>query len=194
MKIVAFLSAMLFGAHAVKVGDKIPTDIDLHFGFPPENVNLSQRIAGKKVIIMGLPGAFTPTWSTRQVPGKYCPKGICHVAEQSLTSYFFFAGYLAKEDALKQLGVDEVIVYCVNDGAVMAAWSEDQGVPTDSIIKLMGDPYAILTEKLDLELTHAGPKSVGLINRCKRHALYVVDGKVEIVRVAEKEDDPAGMF
>ena len=61
MKIVAFLSAMLFGAHAVKVGDKIPTDIDLHFGFPPENVNLSQRIAGKKVIIMGLPGAFTPT-------------------------------------------------------------------------------------------------------------------------------------
>lgn len=101
---------------------------------------------------------------------------------------------MAKEDALKQLGVDEVIVYCVNDGAVMAAWSEDQGVPTDSIIKLMGDPYAILTEKLDLELTHAGPKSVGLINRCKRHALYVVDGKVEIVRVAEKEDDPAGMF
>ena len=108
--------------------------------------------------------------------------------------HFFHQGYLAKEDALKQLGVDEVIVYCVNDGAVMAAWSEDQGVPTDSIIKLMGDPYAILTEKLDLELTHAGPKSVGLINRCKRHALYVVDGKVEIVRVAEKEDDPAGMF
>lgn len=156
-------------AAAVEVGDKIATDVDLHFGFPPESINLSQRIKNKKVILVGLPGAFTPTWSTRQVPG-----------------------YLANEDALKKLGIDEVIVFCVNDGAVMNAWAIDQKVPEDSIIKLMGDPYAILTEKLEMELTHSGPKSVGLINRCKRHALYVVDGKVKIVRVAEKEDDPAG--
>lgn len=101
-------------------------------------------------------------------------------------------GYLANEDALKKLGIDEVIVFCVNDGAVMNAWSMDQKVPDDSIIKLMGDPYAVLTEKLNMELTHSGPKSVGLINRCKRHALYIVDGDVKIVRVAEKEDDPAG--
>jgi len=101
-------------------------------------------------------------------------------------------GYLANEDALKKIGIDEVIVFCVNDGAVMNAWAIDQKVPEDSIIKLMGDPYAILTEKLEMELTHSGPKSVGLINRCKRHALYVVDGKVKIVRVAEKEGDPAG--
>jgi peroxiredoxin 5 len=101
-------------------------------------------------------------------------------------------GYLANEDALKQLGIDEVIIYCVNDGAVMNAWAMDQNVPETSILKLMGDPYSILTEKLEMELVHAGPKSVGLINRCKRHALYVVDGVVQIVRVAEKEDDPAG--
>lgn len=156
-------------AIAVKVGDKIPTDVDLHFGFPPESINLSQRIQNKKVIMVGLPGAFTPTWSTRQVPG-----------------------YLANEDALRKLGIDEVIVFCVNDGAVMSAWAIDQKVPEDSIVKLMGDPYAILTEKLDMELTHSGPKSVGLINRCKRHALYVVDGSVKIVRVAEKANDPAG--
>ena len=74
----------------------------------------------------------------------------------------------------------------------MQAWAEDQGVPEDSIIKLMGDPYGVLTSQLDMELTHSGPKSVGLINRCKRFALYVVDGVVKIVRVAEKEDDPAG--
>lgn len=101
-------------------------------------------------------------------------------------------GYLANEDALRKLGIDEVIVFCVNDGAVMSAWAIDQKVPEDSIVKLMGDPYAILTEKLDMELTHSGPKSVGLINRCKRHALYVVDGSVKIVRVAEKANDPAG--
>lgn len=74
----------------------------------------------------------------------------------------------------------------------MSAWAESQGVPQDSIIKLMADPYGELTEKLEMELTHAGPKSVGLINRCKRFALYIVDGVVKIVRIAEQEDDPAG--
>lgn len=74
----------------------------------------------------------------------------------------------------------------------MSAWAESQGVPEDSIVKLMGDPYADVTEKLDMELIHAGPKEVGLINRCKRFALYIEDGTVKIVRIAEKEDDPAG--
>lgn len=102
-------------------------------------------------------------------------------------------GYLANVDALKnELGIDEVLIYCVNDGAVMQAWAEDQGVPEDSVLKLMGDPYGELTEKLDMELTHGGPKSKGLINRCKRFALYVVDGVVQIVRVAESDNDPAG--
>jgi len=99
---------------------------------------------------------------------------------------------LAKEDELRELGVDEIIVYCVNDGAVMQAWATDQKIESTSLIKFMGDPYATLTEALEMELTHAGPKSVGLVNRCKRHALYVVDGVVQIVRVAEMEDDPAG--
>ena len=74
----------------------------------------------------------------------------------------------------------------------MAAWAEDQGVPEGSIITLLGDPYAELTEKLQMELTHATPKERGLINRCKRFALYIVDGTVQIVRVAESDDDPAG--
>jgi len=85
-----------------------------------------------------------------------------------------------------------VIVYCVNDGAVMNAWAQDQEVPESSIIKMMGDPYAALTKSFGMELTHDGPIGKGLVNRCKRHALYVVDGQVKIVRVAEKDDDPAG--
>ena len=74
----------------------------------------------------------------------------------------------------------------------MTAWAESQGVPNDSMIQLLGDPYGEVTEKLEMELTHSGPKSVGLINRCKRFALYVENGVVRIVRVAESEDDPAG--
>ena len=74
----------------------------------------------------------------------------------------------------------------------MSAWAEDQGVSKDSMIKLLGDPYGEVTEKLDMELLHAGPKEKGLINRSKRFALYIDDGTVKIVRVSEKEDDPAG--
>mmetsp|Transcript_23506 Transcript_23506/g.34690 ORF Transcript_23506/g.34690 Transcript_23506/m.34690 type:complete len:101 (+) Transcript_23506:255-557(+) len=74
----------------------------------------------------------------------------------------------------------------------MKAWAEDQGVAEDSMIKLMGDPFGEVTKKLEMEMTHSGPKSVGLKNRCKRFALYIVDGVVKVVRVAEAEDDPAG--
>ena len=74
----------------------------------------------------------------------------------------------------------------------MSAWAVDQGVEEDGLVKLMGDPHAALTKALDLEMTHPGPASVGIVGRCKRFALYVVDGIVKIVRVAEAEDDPAG--
>lgn len=47
-------------ASAVNVGDKIPSKT-LDFGFPPERINVADRVAGKKVILVGLPGAFTPT-------------------------------------------------------------------------------------------------------------------------------------
>lgn len=97
--------------------------------------------------------------------------------------------------SLKAAGVDDIVIYCVNDGAVMQAWSEDQGVPTDlsdGILHLFGDPYGLVTEALGMELTHKGPMGVGLVGRCKRFALYIVDGVVKIARVAEKDDDPAG--
>lgn len=42
------------------VGDKFPA-VSVDFGFPPEKVDMTKRLAGKKVIVVGLPGAFTPT-------------------------------------------------------------------------------------------------------------------------------------
>lgn len=74
----------------------------------------------------------------------------------------------------------------------MMAWAQDQGVKEGGMITLMGDPYGDLTVALQMELTHPGPASVGITGRCKRFALYVEDGVVQIVRVAESENDPAG--
>lgn len=73
----------------------------------------------------------------------------------------------------------------------MSAWSDDQGV-RGSMVKFYGDPSGALTKALDIELTADGPRSVGIIGRCKRHALYVVDGVVKAFNLSEAEDDPAG--
>jgi peroxiredoxin len=62
MKLFLLQTLLLLGvASSIKVGESIPDDVDLHFGFPPERINVKDRVAGKKVILLGLPGAFTPT-------------------------------------------------------------------------------------------------------------------------------------
>jgi peroxiredoxin len=105
-------------------------------------------------------------------------------------------GYKEEESALKSLGIDEVIIYCVNDGAVMDAWAESQGVSGPGLISMMGDPSGKVTSSLGMALTHPGPMSVLGYERCKRFALYIEDGVIKIVKVAEKgpmgEEDPAG--
>ena len=100
-------------------------------------------------------------------------------------------GYLEKQDALKEAGYDEIVVYCVNDGAVMKAWEKDQGTE-DSMITMFGDPTGAFTKAVGMELTDEGPIGKGLIGRCKRFAMVVDDGKITAVAVAESELDPAG--
>jgi hypothetical protein len=60
----ATTSAAHFGGYAafaaIKSGQKIPS-VDLHSGFPPTMINIAEHVAGRNVIILGLPGAFTPT-------------------------------------------------------------------------------------------------------------------------------------
>lgn len=94
---------------------------------------------------------------------------------------------------IKEHMVDEVLVFCVNDGAVMDAWAKDQGVDQENgLMKFFGDPTSALTDALNIRLEHPGPKFKGLIRRSKRTASYVEDGIIKAFAIAEKPDDPAG--
>ena len=120
------------------------------------------------------------------------------------------------EQQLQRLGLDEVLVYCVNDGAVMKGWQESFKLEDDDFVKLLGDPAGSFTRQLGLEMdSHPGPVGVGIIgrskapnprpsrvsrrrrgacccNRSKRFAIYVDDGVVRAINVAAGPNDPAG--
>lgn len=103
---------------------------------------------------------------------------------------------------LEAAGIDMVYVFCVNDGAVMTAWKTDQGLAGSDMIEFLADTHGELTDALGLTLTGAGKpyaqgegpnKALGFhTKRCKRSAMYVVDGVIKVMQIAEAPDDPAG--
>jgi len=100
-------------------------------------------------------------------------------------------GYLAKQAELKEKGIDEVLVYCVNDGAVMKAWAKDQGVE-GSIITFLADTRCEFSEAIGMCMNHPGPKGALGNTRCKRFVLVCENGVVKNVEVSEAPEDPAG--
>ena len=103
---------------------------------------------------------------------------------------------------LEEAGIDQVYVMCVNDGAVMTAWKKDQGLAGSDLIEFVADTDADLTDALGIMLTGDGKpygKSAGPNNalgfhtkRCKRSAMYVDNGVIKVMQIAEAPDDPAG--
>ena len=148
----------------IKAGDAIPdaTLMDTtEFGeacpLSPQPVQVGRAVAGKRVVIFGLPGAYTPTCSAKHVPG-----------------------YLANLEELRARGVDEVWCVSVNDAYVMAAWGREQHAIGK--IRMLGDGNGELVKKLglDADLTKSG---MGL--RARRFSLLVKDGIVEQVNVEQ---------
>jgi 2-Cys peroxiredoxin 5 len=84
-----------------------------------------------------------------------------------------------------------VLVFCVNDGAVMQAWAKDQKIE-GSNITFLADTRCELTKALDLVLDHPGPMGVLGNPRCKRFAAYVENGEIKVLNVSEGPNDPAG--
>ena len=145
---------------SIKVGDRVPeatltesTEFGEACPVAPTPVSVSSALKGKRVVIFGLPGAYTPTCSAKHVPG-----------------------YLERLAELKSKKVDEVWCVAVNDGFVMAAWGRDQ--KAIGKIRMLGDGSADFTKGLGLEVQIPG---MGV--RTKRFSMFVDDGIVKTLNV-----------
>lgn len=101
--------------------------------------------------------------------------------------------YLSKQWMLRSKGVEEVVVFCVNDAHVMTAWGREQGTG-NSKISLMADPAAKLTRALGMVLDNAELMVASHLGqpRCKRFGMVIDDGVIIAVNVSGTPDDPAG--
>jgi glutaredoxin/glutathione-dependent peroxiredoxin len=152
----------------IKIGDAIPdatlmetTEFGEACPLSPKPVSVTEASKGKRVVIFGLPGAYTPTCSAKHVPG-----------------------YVARLDALKERGVDEVWCVSVNDAYVMAAWGRDQGAIGK--LRMLGDGNGELTAKLGLE---DDKTKSGMGVRSRRYSLLLDNGVVKAVNL-----EPPGKF
>lgn len=84
-----------------------------------------------------------------------------------------------------------MLVFCVNDAAVMKAWSTASGCD-GTMITMVSDSGSKLTQALGLVLDHPGPVSVLGGPRCKRFSMLIDDGIIKTINIAATEDDPAG--
>src|ERR1700751_618455 len=112
----------------IKVGDQIPS-MKLMMGTPegPRETSTDEIFKGKKVVLFGVPGAFTPTCSARHLPG-----------------------FLHNIEAFHAKGVDTVACIAVNDAFVLGAWAKEQG--TDGKLIMLADGSAAFTKAMGLEL------------------------------------------
>jgi 2-Cys peroxiredoxin 5 len=117
-------------------------------------INLADLCANKKVIIFGVPGAFTPGCSKTHLPG-----------------------YVQKADELRKSGVQEIACVSVNDAFVMGAWAQQHN--TKGKLRMLADPAGKLAKELDLEidLPPLGGK------RLKRFSMIVENGVVKTLNI-----------
>ena len=124
----------------------------------PAPVSIADKTKGRKVVLFAVPGAYTPTCHSAHVPS-----------------------FIRTKDQFDAKGVDEIICVSVNDPFVMKAWGEDTGA-TAAGITMLGDPESTFTKAIGMEFS-APP--AGLVDRSKRYAMLIEDGKVTLLQQEE---------
>ena len=120
-----------------------------------QNIQSSEYLSNKKVVLVGVPGAFTPT---------------CHLSH--------LPGYIENIAKFKDKGFTVTFI-AVNDPFVMKSWSE---VSNANDIDMLADGNCDLTEELGLVMDGSG---FGLGNRCQRFAMIIENGVVNSVDIEQ---------
>ena len=142
----------------IKAGDKLPQGrFDIMQDGKPRSIDTDELFGGKKVVLISVPGAFTPTCSMSHLPG--------------------FVNY---SDEIVAKGVDTIACMAVNDVFVMHAWGKDQGVG-DRIL-MLADGNGDYVRALGLELDS---RRFNMGMRGQRFAMVVEDGVATHVAVEE---------
>ena len=138
----------------IQVGDAIPAvDITVIDVDGQNTVSAAEFFAGKKAVLMALPGAFTPTCSEAHLPG-----------------------YVVGADDIKAKGVDVIACLSVNDSFVMTEWQKAQNADH---IAMIADGNADLTTAMGLTL-ETGPFGG---TRSQRYSMIIDNGKVTSLNI-----------
>jgi len=140
----------------IKVGDKLPT-VSLKYMNKDgmQTATTDDLFKGKKAVIFGLPGAFTPTCSAKHLPG-----------------------FVMNADELKKKGVEVIACLSVNDAFVMDAWGKAQNAG-DKVL-MLADGNADFAKATGLTMDGTG---YGMGLRTSRWAMVLDDGKVKTLNV-----------
>jgi len=143
---------------AIQVGEKLP-NVTLRLIEPEgaRDVATDEFFAGRKIVLFGLPGAFTPTCHKNHLPG-----------------------FLARETELKDKGVTQIAMTSVNDPHVLRAWSKASSA--EGHIAFLSDGNADFAKALGLAVD-LGANFMGV--RSRRYAMIVDDGVVKFLGVED---------
>ena len=124
----------------------------------PTKKKIEDFFKDKKVVLFGLPGAYTSVCSAKHLPG-----------------------YVNLHDKYKEKGIDHIICISVNDPFVMNAWGKENNVG-DKIV-MIGDPFLNFTKDIGADVDKSG-RCLGI--RSNRYTMYVEDMKV--IKLQEEKD------
>lgn len=144
----------------ISVGDTLPNAKLSKMGTEgQEFVELDTLSKGRKIVLFGLPGAFTGTCDRAHLPS-----------------------FMRTAEGFKAKGIQEVICIAVNDPFVMQRWDEASGAG-EAGITMLADPQSELTKGLGLEFD---VPPLGFFDRCQRFALLAEDGVVRVLNLEEE--------
>jgi peroxiredoxin (alkyl hydroperoxide reductase subunit C) len=143
----------------VKENDQIPNvDVFVIENGEPVKKNTQTLLMDKKVVIFGLPGAYTSVCSAKHLPG-----------------------YVNMFEQYKEKGIDHIICISVNDPFVMSAWGKEHNV--EDKILMIGDPFLNFTKGIGADVDKSAR---GLGIRSNRYTMLV--DNLKIVKLQEEAD------